>query len=181
MGFKEVLSMATKDKKKMFGLMILVVIAIFLLIVSQMLGSSSPQEEDASAATGTPTVNSGDVCREVERGLAETLSKIEGAGEVSVIIKWHSSTVREYAYNEDDTTRNDGEAMDTGTKREMVLLGGNKTPVVIREILPEIEGVLIVASGGHRAEIREELANAAAIYFNVGAHKIQVSQREVAK
>lgn len=178
MGIKDVVAVAKKDKKKMIWLSFLIVAAVFLLLVSQMLGNVSDETTSPSTDGATPTAPSADPLTVVEEELAASLRQIEGAGQVNVIIYWQSSTYREYGYNEDTTTRSeDTGSEERSTRREMVLLNGSQEPVLVRELLPDIAGVLVVADGAYRATIREELTTATATYLQIGAHKIQVSQR----
>jgi stage III sporulation protein AG len=46
--------------------------------------------------------------------------------------------------------------------------------VVIKEILPEVKGVIVVAEGASNIEVRESLTRAVQVLSGVAVHKIQV-------
>ena len=52
--------------------------------------------------------------------------------------------------------------------------GGEKAPYVSKEILPEIEGVLVVAEGGDSPRIVSDISDAVKALFQVEAHRIKV-------
>ena len=51
---------------------------------------------------------------------------------------------------------------------------GNETPFVNKEILPKIDGVLIVAEGGADASVRKNISEAVEALFGLDAHKIKI-------
>lgn len=51
---------------------------------------------------------------------------------------------------------------------------GGRTPYIIQETMPEIEGIVIVAQGGDDARIAQMLSEASQALFNVPAHKVAV-------
>ena len=51
---------------------------------------------------------------------------------------------------------------------------GDETPFVNKEILPKIDGVLIVAEGGADASVRKNISEAVEALFGLDAHKIKI-------
>ena len=51
---------------------------------------------------------------------------------------------------------------------------GDETPFVNRAILPQIDGVLIVAEGGDDSEVRKNISESVEALFGLDAHKIKI-------
>ncbi len=96
------------------------------------------------------------------------------SGSIAVIIEKdkteHTSTV----------TNTDSGSMEMTTEKESgeetvyEESGGEKAPYVSKEILPEIEGVLVVAEGGDSPRIVSDISDAVKALFQVEAHRIKV-------
>ena len=156
-------------------LLLLTACAVLLLLFSQMgNGEETGTGEQPPVAAGTE-----DALDAVTAALEDSLAQIDGVGTVSAEIMWQSTVSREYAYDEEESVRygTEGATEERTLRREMVLLDGDGSPVVETELLPPVAGVLIVAEGAYKPEVREELIAATAIFLDVGAHKISVSRR----
>ena len=76
---------------------------------------------------------------------------------------------------------------DGGTRRavsreqsETTVMTGSGTdtaPVVEKEIMPQIQGIVVSAQGGGNAVIKEEISAALEALFHVPRHKIRVLKR----
>ncbi|HHW14268.1 MAG TPA: stage III sporulation protein AG [Firmicutes bacterium] len=128
---------------------------------------------------------------QLERALAETLSQVSGAGTVSVRVFLASGPRREYARKTSGDTRTTQESDRTGTSRvtteqheegEVTVMrgesGGSDVPVVVVTHLPEVRGVLVVASGAGDPLVRSELAKAVGTALNLPLHRIEVLAKE---
>ena len=72
------------------------------------------------------------------------------------------------------TTRTDTQQQ---SQEETVYFDGNEsggTPFVAKEIVPEVEGVLVVAEGGGNAKVAKNISDAVLALFPVEVHKIKV-------
>jgi len=89
------------------------------------------------------------------------LSKVEGVGDVDIIINYISSPKKipllenESDSNEKVVTTNDG-------------------PYIITEETPDIEGVIIVAQGGKNEKVAYNIRNAVSVYLGIPAHKVSI-------
>lgn len=123
----------------------------------------------------------------LEQRLGSVLQQINGVGSVKVAITLVSGTRYEYATNLKNNQREVEERDERGGTRatsertqdeQLVLLssGGANSgqPLVIREIKPEIKGVLVVAEGAQDARIREQLTRTLQSVLGVPAYKIRV-------
>lgn len=113
----------------------------------------------------------------LELRLEQLLSMVEGAGQVKVMITYKTGReiVAAVDSTEDISKENDGEKTAENRKYERKLvLKENKEPVILKEVYPKPEGVLIVAQGGGNAETSQKLTSAAMALLNVDEHKIEV-------
>lgn len=123
----------------------------------------------------------------IEQQVKSILQNIAGIGEVDVCISLATSSCYEYATNLKNDERKITEKDNQGGVRttsevtkdeEIVLLQGNSGvrggPLVVQEIKPEINGVLVVAEGAFDARVREELIETIQTVLNVPPYKIKV-------
>jgi len=121
-----------------------------------------------------------------EQRLSEILSLAEGAGKVEVMVTLSQNAeiviASDVKLDESKTSENDGQGglreIYTSKKSEETLLvkgtDGSMTPIVLKEITPKIEGVLIVAQGGGDARVKQALIQAVQIVLGIEPHKVQV-------
>ena len=142
------------SKFKIEYLLILVFAVVLLIIFTG--GSSNDDVKQVS------TIDS--YVEALENKLSLALSKIDGAGKVSVVISVESGMQTVLATEK--TTEN-------GVTREEPFTVGGKT-VVIKETYPEITGVLIVAKGANNLSTKVAIINATAALLDIESDKIQV-------
>lgn len=142
------------SKFKIEYLLILVFAVVLLIIFTG--GSSNDDVKQVS------TIDS--YVEALEKKLSLALSKIDGAGKVSVVISVESGMQTVLATEK--TTEN-------GVTREEPFTVGGKT-VVIKETYPEITGVLIVAKGANNLSTKVAIINATAALLDIESDKIQV-------
>lgn len=173
MGIREKFNLGEKDKKLIWKLGIVVLAALFLLIFSNYSKEKTTPLEEAAPTTQ----NSEDMRTELENDLEAALSQVSGAGAVTVEIKWSGSTEKEYAYNSEESEQQGETNPQKSSKKEMVLTDSGTNAVVIKENMPAIDGVLIVAEGAYDPAIRETLLNAAITFLDIGANRIQIARK----
>ncbi len=122
----------------------------------------------------------------LEKRVEQILSKMNGVGEVSVSIIFAEGATKEYAVNVNATTREIEEKDQSGGVRtttektendQMVMVEGNQQPVLVKESMPKIQGVLIVAQGAGDPLVKEKLFKAAQTLLQVPAHRITICQK----
>lgn len=123
--------------------------------------------------------------KELEARLREILKEMDGIGDVSVMITLSQS--RELIFQKDEKKtqkQTEDNASQTSIKlgREMITEentvyaenGKEKEPVVIKQIYPKVEGVIIVAEGVGNGNLKAEITEAVQALFGLEAHKIKV-------
>ena len=111
--------------------------------------------------------------RETEQRMAEILSKVEGAGEVDVMLTYRQTEEKSIAHNE--TREESGETL--RTEQTAILLedgDGATEPLVLTEMSPVVEGVVIAAQGADSPAVAAALNQAAQALLDVPAHKVAV-------
>lgn len=127
---------------------------------------------------------------DMEKNIEEILSQINGAGKVDVLVTYSSG--REIVpYS--DIKKSDGmtdEKDSTGGTRKIDQSsyeseiayedggGGEKKPIILKELLPEVKGVVVVADGASDTLVKECLVNAVKVLLDIPVHKIQVFEKK---
>ncbi len=168
-----------KDKKKPSRIFIwIIIIAVFIL----GFGGFSDREEK-SVVKKEETASSIDTfVQQQEEGLEKILKKINGAGDVSVFITIEGGGEKVPARdNKNRYTRESEENPDLITDEEsesQVVMSGKSSsgePYIIKEKMPEVTGVLIVAEGAADERVRIEIYEAVKALYGMSSHRIKVT------
>ena len=108
-----------------------------------------------------------------EKRLANILSQIDGAGEVSVMITYYSSSEKNIAYETKVSSREKEESED----KKAVMTDGE--PMVVKEVYPKVRGVIVTADGGGNSAVRSAISEAVTASLDVPAHRICIFKKEV--
>ncbi len=121
-----------------------------------------------------------------EKRLEESLRCVEGAGRVRVLIYTGESEemilAREGAEENSDTTETDAsggnrhiqESRQDKTVVCTVDERGQNVPLVIKTIAPRVEGVVVIAQGADRAQVRRDIIEAIQVLFDVDMNRISI-------
>ena len=108
---------------------------------------------------------------EIETRLAETLSRIQGAGEVTVMLTVRDGPRQVLAQ---DTQRED---LSGGVRSETVVLArgsGSQETVTVQEVYPGFQGALLVCEGGDDPQVRLKLTRAVSALTGLGSDRISI-------
>lgn len=128
-----------------------------------------------------------DYHQQLQRELEGILSRIEGAGPVTVMLTLEDDAEIVYANNEETSRRTTSEEDSQGGVRHqqeydsrgqlvIVQSGNEQEPVAVKKIKPRVRGVLVVAPGADNPLIRERLTQAVQGVLDVPAYKITVQK-----
>ena len=122
----------------------------------------------------------------LEKRLEETLSMMEKAGKVKVMVTV-SASEKEVVEKDRNITRSSPSETDSegGTRNinntessESTLFmtdgNGNQLPYVTQIFEPKIEGVIVVAQGAGKENVNSDITEAIQALFGIDAHKIKV-------
>ena len=142
----------------------LVLAAVVLLVFFGSFGQNSTKQQNSSYTFGE-YVNS------LENKIKSVISQIDGAGECDVVISFVGGIEQEYVFSNESQTNGSV----TTEKNVLSLVSGK--PVVLREKMPEIQGVVIVADGADKASVRLEITKAVQALLKVPNGNIEVFKR----
>ncbi len=139
----------------------------------------------AAAAKPAP-----DYEKELEERIAQLLKSVEGVGKVDVMVVLSSSSEKVYRTDRSENTSTTKEKDASGGERdiassqseESTILsqqsGSNGTsPLIQKELYPEISGIVISAQGGDSPTVQAEISQAMEALFGLEPHKIKVLKR----
>lgn len=146
---KETWSDTIKQMVKKAGkgkILLLIAVGVLLLLVSIKDSGRQAATTEKSQNTVTEQSTSDDMQRyreKMETQVKEILEQVEGVGKADVMLTLQAS--------KEKVTLKDNKQDDTKTEEETVLLDGESresSPYVVQEIEPQIEGIVVVCSGG---------------------------------
>ena len=145
---------------------LLVVLAGAVLLLLPLLRGGSEAEKRSADPEGPA---GGDL----EERLEGALSRIDGAGEVEVVLTVKSGPQQVLAQDVDTTVD------DRGTQSALTSVvvshgGGEEEAVVVQQLSPQYQGALVVCSGGDDPQVRLRLVEAVAALTGLGADQISV-------
>lgn len=147
--------------------LLVMLVGAVLLVLPDTKNDTSEKKELLSSAEEDFSVEA------LERKLAETLSEIDGAGEVQVMLTVQSGMKRVLA--QDKRMEQDGDSAQQELENVVVSTGsGSQETVLIQQIYPQFQGALVVAAGGGDPAVKLKLTEAVAALTGLGADKISI-------
>ena len=182
-------SLKKLDKRTIINIAGALILGVELLVMSSSIfkpgnGKQAPASENTASAA--PLERDSGYEAGLEKRMEAALSQIDGAGRVMVMLTL--SYGREIVVAEDKTanqsvtkeTGDQGSERSTQTssveEKKIIITGGNgvSAPLVLREVQPKIEGVIIIAEGGDNIYVKQALTSAAVAVLGVETAKVQV-------
>ena len=114
---------------------------------------------------------------------------MEGVGRAEVVITFKSSGQKVVEKDQNSSSQSSSEKDQNGGTRETTDRScskesvytqdtqGAQIPYVSKELMPEIEGVLVIADGGDHAVVVQNITEAIQALFGIEAHKIKIMKR----
>ena len=146
------------------------------------IGSFEEDAAEAAAAVGTTYEAM------LEKRVKEILKHVDGVGQVDVMIVLKSSAEK-VIHMDSSISRSTTEENDAGggtrkieneEQEKTAVLTGNessRSPIIEKELYPEISGMIISAAGGGDPTVCSEISAAMEALFDLPAHKIKVLKR----
>ena len=146
---------------------------VLLVIAAGIILLLLPFGRETKSAGGTETeAESGGTefqVEEMERKLEQALSRVDGAGEVTVVLTVKSGARQILAQ---DATRSGDES---STSTVVVSTGsGTEDAVVLQQVYPQYQGALVVCPGGGDPAVCLKLVDAVSALTGLGADKISI-------
>jgi|LSQX01.3.fsa_nt_gb stage III sporulation protein AG len=121
--------------------------------------------------------------------IEQILSLIEGVGEVSVMVTLNSTAEiipaveiknNQTITKEEDNQGGKREVTQTEEENKVLVLnkqGGEQQPLILKELKPEVKGVIIVAEGVSDPKVKFEVYEAVKAILGIKAHQVKVFER----
>lgn len=192
------------NKKKIENLVVLVIILIITVIIINIIWNGDKNKEEKQPVSDpnkklattieegiteeTVQVSSTSLYK-IDSELEGILSKIEGVGEVNVMITYSQTSQTVPLYNEDRTTKDTEETDKSGgtrkitesdSKKDIIFKesDGEKQPITQSIISPKIEGAIIAAKGAANVDVKTKIVQAVEAVTGLATHKIQVFEMQ---
>lgn len=175
-----------KEKKTIYNLILAFCIGILLIVLSNTVLKPAPagvkKAEDNEYKPEAVITTYDGYEEKLEKKLEAAIGKVEGVGAVKVMITLSYGreivVAQDVVLDQSTTKEEDGDGgkreINSIKKEDKAIILNNDSPLVIKEIRPKIEGIIIVAEGGGNPEIKQSLIKVAKALFNVEAHKIEI-------
>lgn len=163
-------------------------IGIFLIFLS---GYLPQKEEEVQNVQEEMTVSETEkYARELEKSLADIVSRISGAGETKVLVTMEKGSQTVYAREEKKTTQSTG-GSETGlgrseenesTETKYILIkgaDGSQQALAVMEVEPVVKGVIIVCQGGSNPVVQQNIINAVTTALDISSARVCVVQGQV--
>lgn len=171
-------------------ILILILLGIFFLLIATPVSSISNFKNKKNTTKKNTNIkiekNEGNnaYINVLENKLEQTIEGIEGAGNVLVMITLKDNGEKildknkpyESEVNKNKEEGKESEKNNIKREQETVLIetDGNTTPIIIQEMYPEIEGVVVVCDGGDNPALCIHIKEVVKALFSVDTHKIVV-------
>ena len=191
------MSKLKKPKKEQLVVLLLFGVLLVVIALPTTTGTMGADKKDADIS-GTQGAAGTDTAaltyeEQLEKRLSAILSQVAGAGRVEVMVTLESRGERIVEKDTPESRKSVEETDSSGGSRttdeqdwgeETVYYedgSGGKSPYVVKELEPNIEGVLVLAEGGDSAVVKQELLEAVQALFPIEAHKVKIMKLEGAK
>ncbi|MFZ5943390.1 MAG: hypothetical protein ACOYVD_04730 [Bacillota bacterium] len=186
-----------KQRKYILSLLVVAVLGIAAMSVGNWIGNDAPApaalgsgEKQAEIKGDEVSNNLAQLEKQMESSIADILAQIAGVGQVAVNLTLESSSQYEFAVNrvtdktviteraQDGSTRSTDETREDAQIVMKNMNQGKNEPVVVKEIRPQVVGVMVVAQGANDLVIRERISEAVQTLLNIPAHRVTVLPKE---
>ncbi len=179
--YLETLKNIKKDKSKE-KLIYLLILLIILFVSFSLIFNDSDIQSVTATLNGEEQVNnvkeestSISYYKEVENNLTSILNQIEGIKDASVMITFSNNETIVPIYNTKEEETESGKV----TEKEVVYNEGqsNKDVLVETIYMPEVEGVIVVATGASNINVKSDITEAIAYLTDIPSYKVQIFER----
>ena len=140
-----------------------------------------PSREEAENGFSSQTVSAPQAQSGLQEEMEEILGKIQGVGEVQVLLTVESDGERQLAQDSELSYSGSTAAPeDYMRSSETVLVdsGSGDAPVVTRTVYPTYRGALVVCQGGDRADVRLAVTEAVTALTGLTADRVTVAKSQ---
>ena len=157
--------------KPLFMILILLVVAVLLYNFSGFNSTSNTSNKNSIGYT-----TSMQYIKEIELKLNEVIGEIKGVGNVKVMLSVNSSPELTIAENIEEKIVTTSSGTTTTVTKEPILVDakGEDNPLILKETLPTINGVIVVSSGAGNVKVKLDILTAVSTALGISPNKIEV-------
>ena len=152
-----------------YKFVLLVLLAGILLLVLPLPGGGGAEELPGETAAAGAEFD----LDALERRMEAALSRIEGAGEVSVVLTLRSGT-RQVLAQDVSSARSQEDQEEDRTTVVVSAGSGREEAVALHQIYPQFKGALVVCAGGDDPAVQLKLVEAVSALTGLGSDKISI-------
>lgn len=138
---------------------------IIIIGVVLMLFSSGEEHQSDTKAPAYETYSD-------QERLQQILSKIDGAGQVSVMVTYYGTSSYDVAYEKKQISSEKSEETTKSEENSVITTDGE--PLVKGTVYPKAKGVVIIAEGAGDVEVKKALTDAASVALDVASCRVCV-------
>lgn len=178
------------QKKTSTGLIVLLFAGAIVLLLSNFFlpennnnGIISGEENNNPTKNYESELTEDDYVISVESRLKEILKKIQGVGEVHVMITFEDTAEKVPVFNTTQTVEKTDEKDAQGGTREVTredlsqqiaYENGSDSLMILKETNPKVRGVIVVAEGAENIEIKEKLYSAVKTVLGITGNRVEI-------
>lgn len=174
---------SNKEKRVENLVSFLIILVITLIVINKILKEDEKEKVDFENETNVELASNNEVIsNDLEKRLENILGKIDGVGDVSVLITYSESNTIVPIYNlstnkssTEETDTNGGKRFtETEDSQKEVIKDNNSEIITEKVIMPQIEGAIITAKGANNSTVKSNIMSAVEAVTGLATHKIQV-------
>lgn len=176
MTFAKMKELFQNKNNKMKVIVVIGLVGILLIMLSEFIPVRSKEEKtkEQNAQNTSQTASIVTYKEKTERDLETIISQIDGAGKCAVMVTFETSAENVYAYN---SSTEYGEKNEKREYNYIIIEDEKKQePIVVKEIQPKVQGVIIVCEGGENSKVKEAVIRSITSAFNIASNKISISK-----
>lgn len=151
-----------------------------LLLTLPGLGGGEAQEQ--LSADGTAQISTRDYAALLEDSLQESLEKMEGVGNVQVLITLESGAEKVYLTEEKSSTDRseaEGQTEVRETRENSYVMTDSQrstAPVLRYERTPQVLGVVVICDGGDNTVIQQKITQVVTTAYHISSNQVIVTK-----
>ena len=163
--------------KKNIKIILLLIVGLISLVLFFGFNSNKKDTTNSTISTSSSYISTIDYCQIIESKLVEVLSKVDGAGNVSVMVTVDGSPELIYANEQDKTSSSNSSGTTTSSTYSSPIIidvNGSSSALVMTEVLPAVKGVIVVSSGAGNVATKLNLLNAVSTLLDISTEQVTV-------
>lgn len=177
--------------KTIENLIFFIIILVVTLILVKYIFSGNKKEnknesyEDAKLVSSNEVISNSETenyKESLKNDLINILKKIDGVGDVDVLITYSETSKLVPIYNENSSESKTSEEDASGGSRVVesydsskeVITDDSSSPITEKVIMPKIEGAIIICEGANNIDVKNNVISAVEAATGLKVHKIQV-------